>query len=748
MKNIDNDLTCVQSSENVSQFEPRTSGRNRRPAFKIQDNQPQKRNKAKTLNESEPGKKRKAQKERGRPTKRVQESPILPRKKEPSSQPMPLATILLPVDSGVEIIEANTLSQVIDTVGLTIQQSEARQHLTKAELNAQTKSLKQALEGPKKIEIARLFALPTADFIASIPAAHTVIFEPFDTGPYRDPRPIHPTRLDFDSPYAIFSLLWTESMWEQLATNTNKYAGIQGAVNQGPGNMTNQRLWWPTCTAEIKVFIGILIYMGLHQESGAQDYWGTNILNGPVHTCAKYMSHDRYQQLHRFFHVSDPSDSLNPDLSESQLDELLEGQEEKHWWYKLEPLISHFRANCMAHWVPGSNIAIDEMMIKYYGRSFHTIKMPKKPIKQGYKMWALCEAGYLYNFMFHSRKEGIGELKKHPNLCDTQSMVFQMAKTLPRDKDQIYTIYMDNLFTSINLFRLLREAGFGACGTTRKNASGEEYPALFTILKEKYDKKLPWGTLTAVPVKGVLCLAWVDNNTVLALTTVHTIHEACDLITRWRRAPAPTSTNAAIARKPFKGEARAELEIPRFIDDYNYNMGGVDIADQHRQAFCTQRKTLRNWWCLFYWLLDHSIINAFKIACLEGSWTKRQHKDFRERLWQELFEFAPYVVPQREEQKLGSHRHCVCCLHERVRLYKKPKTCTWCGYESKVRSGLSRTPSPTKRAFGDELPVNYQASPKRPNRTEYGCGRCDVALCKGPCWEQFHTEPAVRPSGF
>ncbi len=56
------------------------------------------------------------------------------------------------------------------------------------------------------------------------------------------------------------------------------------------------------------------------------------------------------------------------------------------------------------------------------------------------------------------------------------------------------------------------------------------------------------------------------------------------------------------SRKPFEGMgARVELAIPRYIDDYNYNMGGVDIADQHRAAYSSQRKALRNWIPTWYW---------------------------------------------------------------------------------------------------------------------------------------------------
>ena len=74
----------------------------------------------------------------------------------------------------------------------------------------------------------------------------------------------------------------------------------------------------------------------------------------------------------------------------------------------------------------------------------------------------------------------------------------------------------------------------------------------------------------------MLCISWQDNNLVLGLSTIHTVHEASSHITRFRKRPQTTSTNAATARKVFSDLSRSELDIPTFIDDYNHNMNGVD----------------------------------------------------------------------------------------------------------------------------------------------------------------------------
>ena len=467
---------------------------------------------------------------------------------------------------------------------------------------------------------------------------------------------------------------------------------------------------------------------------------GAKRILGSIHTVAKHLSQTRYFQLLRYFHVSDPYKSPNVPLEDEE--NAPEPVVKHQWWHKLEPMVSTLRSNFEYHWKPGSNVSIDEMMVRFFGRSKHTQKMPNKPIKQGYKMWALCEAGYLYSFMWNSRTEGIGELEKQPDLTPTASMVLQLAKRLhPLDPGNTYTIYLDNYFTSIPLFSRLRCHGFGACGTTRPHNSGSRYPAALEVMKEHVDK-LPWGTLFAVPVDDVLCLGWIDNNIVNVLSTVHTVHRAYDHVITERKRPADSSTNAKTTRKPFGEAVKANLPIPRFINDYNYFMGGVDLADQHRQAYETQRRANRNWIALFCWALDHTIINAFKLGVVKKGWTKRQHHEFRVRLWQELFTFS---TKAKRDRLSSSLQPCIQPQnsHERVELYFKDKTCQWCSYTSKSAKLAPRSSKAPERNFGTEISGNM--TPRRPKRTRYGCNTCAVPLCNGPCFDLWHQTYCTAP---
>ncbi len=164
---------------------------------------------------------------------------------------------------------------------------------------------------------------------------------------------------------------------------------------------------------------------------------------------------------------------------------------------------------------------------------------------------------------------------------------------------------------------------------------------MLTVLRESFAKKLPWGTICAIPVKDVLCLGWQDNNFVLDLSTVHTVNRAEDEITRWRRRPGKTSTNAATARRVFGDFARLELDILIFINDYNANMNGVDLANQHREAIA-----YRTWLLLFHWILDQAVINAYKLAKAKGTW--KSHLEFRRDLYTKLLAYSKYPISRQK----------------------------------------------------------------------------------------------------
>lgn len=74
-----------------------------------------------------------------------------------------------------------------------------------------------------------------------------------------------------------------------------------------------------------------------------------------------------------------------------------------------------------------------------------------------------------------------------------------------------------------------------------------------------------------------------------------TVDDGQTTVTRSRRRPPKTATNARTSRVIFGDEAVKELAIPQFIDIYNHFIGGVDQADQLRSYNHIQRIYVKNW---------------------------------------------------------------------------------------------------------------------------------------------------------
>jgi hypothetical protein len=266
-------------------------------------------------------------------------------------------------------------------------------------------------------------------------------------------------------------------------------------------------------------------------------------------------------------------------------------------------------------------------------------------------------------------------------------------------------VYLDNYFTSIALFKELRDIQCGACGTTRPQNSITKQLA---ELKD-HVKSIRWGTLYASEEQGVLCIAWQDNNIVFMLFSIHSPNS---FITTKRKRPSKTSTNAAIARAPFGDEVEKEQPIPTIINDYNHYMGGVDIANQFRSNYTIHRRSRRSWFPLLFFFLDAAIINAFRIQTIykqQHGASKRElpsHLAFRETLYHQLFAFANRIQPPQQPTrghqrvKLGDRLDCLQCKVKRS--------------QSKVKLKRGRSTS--------------------------GCLECGNAhLCvKGGCWDEWH----------
>ena len=311
------------------------------------------------------------------------------------------------------------------------------------------------------------------------------------------------------SEVGVFKQLFTREIWESLCDNTNAYYLRQSMTESGPaaGTTVIPRSWKPTTVGELKVWVGLLLCMGVVRFPAITDYWRDYWKLNPMSA----MSLNRFQQIKRYLHVSPP----------------VPPGEKRQWWQKMEPMSSIAQKRFRECYVPSSNLSIDEMMVKCQGRSAHTLIMKNKPISQGYKLFALADHGYTYSWVYHSRTKAGSALESaayeseavtttRPPVCNLQNMLASCTFLCPYKTHQ-FNIYFDNYFTNIALYATLREYKIGACETARISTIPEE----LRVDKGLASKELEWNDLFGTVVGDVLCGLWQDNAQVLVMSTIH-----------------------------------------------------------------------------------------------------------------------------------------------------------------------------------------------------------------------------------
>ena len=137
-------------------------------------------------------------------------------------------------------------------------------------------------------------------------------------------------------------------------------------------------------------------------------------------------------------------------------------------------------------------------MIPYRGRTKHKVKLPKKPIKEGYKVWVLGDGGYVYDWLWHSRIDGPEKIPKkgiEVNRASSKgesikvllipifALIIRLTQRLRQiHKSRVFCLFLDNLFLNVNVAQALLALRICYTGTTRKNAQG--IPSWLIMIKE------------------------------------------------------------------------------------------------------------------------------------------------------------------------------------------------------------------------------------------------------------------------
>ena len=166
-------------------------------------------------------------------------------------------------------------------------------------------------------------------------------------------------------PLDFFMLLFDDSIFDLVVAETNLYAS-----QNHPGDRYK---WYDTHAKEMKLFVGMIIAMEIHQVPQLEDYWTSESLL-PVSGIVKGMPIDRFKVLLQCLHVNDNTTAKS--RNDPNYDHL----------HRIRPLLNMSRDNFMHEYNIHREVSVDEAMVVFKGRSSLKQYMLLKPTKRGYKV--------------------------------------------------------------------------------------------------------------------------------------------------------------------------------------------------------------------------------------------------------------------------------------------------------------------------------------------------------------------------
>jgi Transposase IS4 len=152
-----------------------------------------------------------------------------------------------------------------------------------------------------------------------------------------------------------------------IAKSTNSYAFRTNSAKNP---------WKTLEIPELYHFFSCLLKFSLWKHPSRAYLWQNSGIFSQVP-----LSKNRFESILSNFHFKDRG--FNP--------------EKGNWWDKLKLIFSILRQKCLFYWLPSTNLTVDEVMLKFEGRTSQKITIPGKPIPTGFKIFALGDSGYICN---------------------------------------------------------------------------------------------------------------------------------------------------------------------------------------------------------------------------------------------------------------------------------------------------------------------------------------------------------------
>lgn len=270
-----------------------------------------------------------------------------------------------------------------------------------------------------------------------------------------------------------------------------------------------------------------------------------------------------------------------------------------------------FKKNARQFGYFSTALAVDEMMVKFRGRTILKQFIRNKPVRFGIKMWALCSSeGFLFDcdiYCGKNSKSFFFDNKETLNKCALGSCVVVgllqnlLSSVVPRNLVK-YHVYFDNFFTSPDLLVHLKKIGLKATGTVIPNR---------IQAKNAVSEKDPRGTFMAKHDKcsGINYITVKDSKIVSILSTL-----------------AGVTPMTSVKRYSSKKKSKVDIAFPNAFKTCNKFMGGVDLHDAHCSNLMPCIRSKKWTWVILMRLVQASIADSNSIEKLGSSRKKNWYQ--------------------------------------------------------------------------------------------------------------------------
>ncbi|KAJ6232449.1 piggybac transposable element-derived protein [Anaeramoeba flamelloides] len=191
-------------------------------------------------------------------------------------------------------------------------------------------------------------------------------------------------------------------------------------------------------------YLSCFIAMGIHPNTDISDHWKKNSIL-ETKWIKDIMSRGRFQAIHRCWRFNNET---NFDLVRKII-----------------------KKKCMENWELSNQVVIDETLIKSKCRCRMIVRMPRKPQKQGLKIWVLADSdNYYYCWDLYMGKPET-----------THETLMKLTKYLPLEKYPkfYFKVIADAYFGSTNSVRELLDIGVNFTLMCRKDRTSKIFKKQF-----------------------------------------------------------------------------------------------------------------------------------------------------------------------------------------------------------------------------------------------------------------------------